>query len=131
MPGNLGEQVRTLQAIVPQAAPDGTCYGTAADRTDFHYAVLAVDTGASAGAPTAVSITAKVQDSTDGTTWADVAGATASALGANAHGEINLDLRLARKYVRAAVTVLHTGGTTPTTQVSAVWVLGEATRNPV
>lgn len=124
MPGNLGELTTTRRGISPQASADGTVNGASIDRTGFGYAVVSCDVGASTGSPTAISVTFKVQDSADGTTFADVAGTTRTITVNNTNDRIEVDLRGLRQYIRAVATVTHTGGTMPTTNIAASVVLG-------
>ena len=103
---------------------------TVVDRLGYRSATLDVAFSCS-GAPTGGMFSAKLQDSDDGTTFADfavngvaVAGSMAltTALAASG-GVLSLPVHLgaARRYVRAVTTGAPTGGTSPT--VSAAGVL--------
>jgi hypothetical protein len=77
-------------------------------------------TGVATGGPTTQSTIYKFQDSPDGTTgWADY-GTAAAALTANgAEVELGVNLRGAKKFIRAVAVVSFTGGTTPAQLISA------------
>ncbi len=124
MPGNLNDLTKTVKGIAPQAL-SAAVNGTGIDRSGFNFTVVACETGATTGTPTTTSVAYKIQDSADNVTFTDVAGATVAIADA-AHGEINLDLRPLRQYVRVVATPTFTGGTSPTVQAAASVTLGDA-----
>ncbi len=128
MPGNLNDNVKTVKGIAPQAASTAV-NGNGIDRSGYNYAVVACETGATTGTPTSTSVAFKVQDSADNTTFADVSSATVTIADA-AHGEVNVDLRGLRQYIRVVATPTFVGGTSPTVQISASVVLGDAVVRP-
>ena len=122
---HVGSLIKVVKAVNPtNATADVT--GSSVDRTDYLSGVLHLACGAASGAPTAQSVSAKIQHSDDGSTWAD-AGIATSALTAN-NSEVELDVNLAglKKYVRVVVLVSFTGGTSPAIPVAATLVLGGA-----
>lgn len=132
MPGVLGEAIKTEKAIAPQAAVAGAITGLTVNRDGYNYAVLVVETGAAAGAPTAVDVDVTVQESADGTTWVDVPGGPHIANLANdSRAEYNLPLINRAKYIRCVAAVAFTGGTSPTVGIGATWILGDAVKQPV
>jgi len=130
-PAHTGAHVKVVKGIAPQAAAAGTVNGVTIDRLGFESCVVHVSTGAVSGEPTAQTVDVKLQDSADGTTWADLPGAVVSQITAgDAEAEADIDLRGARRYIRAVATVAFTGGTTPNIQLAATVVLGGARERP-
>ena len=128
----LHQSVRLQPAIRPQAATAGVVNGLSVDRLGFEDAVLMVSVGAVAGAPTAQTVDVKIQDSADGTTWADVAGLTVEQItAADTSKELGINLSPLRRYIRAVVTVAFTGGTTPNIQLAVDIALGKSRVEPV
>ncbi len=88
---------------------------------------LAVFTGAATGTPTSFTVTAKLQESDDGSTnWGDIA--NQETLVVNAGSSLGL-LRAHRtkRYVRSVLTPALTGGSSPTIP-TASWVTGNKRR---
>jgi len=88
---------------------------------------LAVFTGAATGSPSAFTVTAKLQESDDGSTsWGDIA--NQETLVVNAASSVGL-LRAHRtkRYVRSVLTPAFTGGSSPTIP-AASWVTGNKRR---
>lgn len=132
MSKRLGEKTKLVAGIRAALQGAGTVDGLAVDRLGFEDAVLLVSTGAVAGAPTAQTVDAKIQDSADGTTWADVAGLTiAQITAADTEQELDIDLTPLKRYIRVVATITFTGGTTPTIGLFAGFALGGAKEEPV
>lgn len=129
---NIGALISAKLAVEPKANAAGTRNGVSIDRLALGVSscVLAVLTGASTGTPTTLSVDVKLQDSADGTTFADFATAV-SATAVSSSAEKDIDLTTARQYVRAVETVSFTGGTAPTVLSSAALVFGGATTLPL
>lgn len=128
----LHQSVRLQPAIRPQAAAAGAVNGLSVDRLGFEDAVLMVSVGAVAGSPTAQTVDVKVQDSADGTTWADVAGLTVEQItAADTSKDLGINLSPLRRYIRAVATVAFTGGTTPNIQLAVDIALGKSRVEPV
>jgi len=128
----LHQSVRLQPAIRPQAAAAGAVNGLSVDRLGFEDAVLMVSVGAVAGSPTAQTVDVKVQDSADGTTWADVAGLTVEQItAADTSKDLGINLSPLRRYIRAVATVAFTGGTTPNIQLAVAIALGKSRVEPV
>ncbi|AFE05231.1 hypothetical protein COCOR_03435 [Corallococcus coralloides DSM 2259] len=110
---------------VPAAVAAGTRNSAAVDRLGFDSCVLAAQTGAASGAPTTLTLAAKLQESADGATgWADIADAAIDPLtAANGIARINVRLPTAKRYLRVAETVSLTGGSSPTIGASSTIVL--------
>ncbi|TQF13731.1 hypothetical protein FJV41_22435 [Myxococcus llanfairpwllgwyngyllgogerychwyrndrobwllllantysiliogogogochensis] len=120
-----GVLVGIRPGTVPAAVSAGTRNSAAVDRLAFDSCVLAASTGAASGTPTALSLAAKLQESTDGQNgWTDLPGAAVEPLTApNAVARMNVRLSTARRYVRVVETVALTGGTAPTLGASSLIVL--------
>lgn len=128
----LHQSIKLQPAIRPQAAAAGTINGLTIDRLGFEDAALIVSVGAVTGTPTGQTIDVKVQDSTDGTTWADVAGLTVEQITTgDTYKELGINLSPLRRYIRAVATVAFTGGTTPTVQLAVDMALGKNRVEPV
>lgn len=120
-----GAYLKAVSAIDPQASAAATVNGNTVDRTGFTSGKLVVQTGATTGSPTAVSVVVKLQESADGSTWSDVSPAVSTTVGAvNSASEVNVDLSGLQNNVRAVATVSFTGGTSPTVNFASSLVLG-------
>jgi hypothetical protein len=124
-------------AIPPQlgAVSGGTVNGTGVDRATinsgpFASAILAVETGATVGAPTTTTVTAKIQDSADNVSFADYVPPTLAVAptcvvsAANAANKIGVDLTTARQFVRVTITSAFTGGASPQVNLAAQLLFG-------
>jgi len=121
----LGNEIKVVRAIAPQVSSGGNITGATIDRSDFYSATLFVDVGTASGSPTSLTVDCKLQESDDGTTFADIQGATISQItAANKQAELDINLNGRKKYIRAVATVAFSGGTSPTVPVSAVVVQG-------
>ena len=128
----LHQGIKFQPAIRPQTAAAGTINGLAIDRLGFEDAALIVSVGAVTGAPTAQTVDVKVQDSADGTTWADVEGLAVEQITAgDTYKELDINLSPLRRYIRAVATVAFTGGTAPTIQLATDIALGKNRVEPV
>ncbi len=139
----LGSLIRGTKGNPPASVAAGTRNGAAIDRSPaggVHFAGLALyaAAGVLTGAPTAMTMDAKVQDSADGSTgWADYKpdGVTVAAIpqitAANAEAEIDVDLSGAKRYVRIVETVGFTAGTSPLLGAQETVILYGADRTPV
>lgn len=130
---NIGAYINAVTGIKPTNATT-TVNGTGVDRLAYGSATLFAAVGAASGSPSAQSVTYKLQDSADDSTYADISTET-SALAAmtadNATGQLDIDLTGLRQYVRVVATVSLTGGTSPAIPIAATLVLGGASVLPV
>lgn len=121
------EYSKALLSLAP-AASNASQNHAAIDRTGYRSMIVDLAVSAS-GAPTGGTVTAKIQDSADGQTWADYApgGVAASVQAAltvaNAAAGFLLSLPVhlgaARQFVRAVSVGAPTGGTSPIVSVAA------------
>ena len=138
-------QVLTLLSIQPQVSSGGVVNGNnSLAKPNTAVATMVCTTSAATGAPTSQSVIWKLQDSADGTTFADVV----APLGAvpftvtqtAANSSISFDFRPVelRNFIRAVATVAFVGGTTPSVTISAAvatlnpeYAIGDAGANAV
>lgn len=135
---DIGSAVWVAKAINPQAAAAGAINGTSMDRMTageqgFRSCVCKLSVGATTGTPTSFTVDAKLQDSADGTTFADVSPAQnlTQLTTANSETRLGVNLLNLRRYVRMVVTPAFVGGTSPTVAVAAEFVFGGARKIPV
>jgi hypothetical protein len=130
---NIGGMVVSLQSVDPVASAAATINGTTIDRQAHSMplsALMHTQTGAETGAPTSVTVQSTLQDSADGTNWANylpdgvnpAQGAAITAISADQN--FSVDLTLARRFLRIVTVIAFVGGTTPTIGVAAELVLG-------
>lgn len=116
------EYTKLVESLKPIAGTGSAQNGSAVDRRSY-LSAIGVLAWATSGGVTAGTVTAKFQDSTDGSTgWADF-GSTVTVnipAGPNASGvsEVPVDLSGAKAFVRMVVDADPTGGT-PASIVSA------------
>jgi hypothetical protein len=131
--------LQAVSIVAGGGADDVFQDGTAIDRSNFHDAVLKVMAKATlSGADTAI-VTAKLQESADGSTgWTDLTPSssdspspkTIAATGV-AEIELNFNLRPAKKFVRCQAKANLSAANTDTCMLSAELVLGDASSGPV
>lgn len=128
---NIGALLKQAFGVGPAANAAGTVNGPAIDRLGYGSCSLAAITGLDTGSPSARSATVKLQDSADGSTgWADITGASVAVAAVSSIGEVDVNLAIAKRYIRAVTTTAFTGGTTPTLFSAAVVTLGGADKVP-
>lgn len=120
-----GVLVAIRSGAAPAAVTAGTRNSAAIDRLGFDSCVLAAQTGAASGSPSALTLAAKIQESADGATgWADITDAAIEPLTAeNSVARVNVRLPAAKRYLRVVETVGFTGGSSPTIGASSTIVL--------
>lgn len=91
--------------------------GTGFDRTGALSCKLIAAAGAATGAPDAQAHVAKLQDSADDSTYADITGATVTLIADNSLVSADVDLSSAKQYIRAVLTPGFTAGSGPTNDV--------------
>lgn len=131
---NIGGFVTTKKALRPQSSAAVGSYGlngVTIDREGHQSALLRVGTGAASGTPTTIAVDAKLQDSADGSSWADVAVspqnpavAIAQITAINTDKFLEIDLSGLRRYIRFVHQVAFTGGTSPAVLLDSECVLG-------
>jgi hypothetical protein len=130
---NIGGMVVSLQSVDPIASAAATINGESIDRAAHAMplsAVMHTQTGAETGAPTSVTVQSTLQDSADGTTFANylpdgVNAAQGAAITAvSADQNVSVDLTLARRFLRIVTVIAFVGGATPTIGVAAELVMG-------
>ena len=128
---DIGGYVKVVQGLPPLANVAATRNGASIDRRGYNSCVLVSHAGAVTGSPSAQALDVKLQDSADGTTFADISTSIVTAAfsqkttGTAELRELNIPLEGVRRYVRVVEVVgSFTGGTSPTFPHSACVVLG-------
>lgn len=127
---DIGGSVKAVQGLPPLANSSATRNGASIDRRGYFSCVLVSHAGAVTGSPSAQTLDVKIQDSADGSTFADIstsivtAAHTQKTTGTAELRELNINLEGVRRYIRVVETVALTGGTSPTFPHSACVVLG-------
>ena len=128
---NIAAYIKHARGIAPQDSGAQTITGTGFDRQGYLSALLVAKNGAASGAPTSYTIDAKIQDSADNTTFADLTGASITQITADNTDQTKaIDLSGAKRYIRVVVTVTFVGGTSPKVEVDADVILGGADTLP-
>ena len=128
---DIGAYIAPRHSVSPQSsAATATINGSSVDRDSFNSCVVVASAGAATGSPTGVSVAFKLQHSDTGSgDWTDFA--TGGALSAiNTTARLDVDLRMAKRYVRVVTTAALTGGSSPTILVGAAVILGGAVNLP-
>lgn len=128
---NLAYGVKKVIALLVGTA--GANNGTGVDRAGYDELELLVSTGAATGTPTSFSVDAKIQDSADNSSFADVSGLAITAITAdNTTGSVaKIDASGLRRYVRVVTTPAYVGGTSPKVPVATVLLLTQKADGPV
>jgi len=128
-PRNIGGHVKPVVAIPPTSPLAGTVNGAGIDRLGFGSVqpqvplscVVHAASGALGGGPTTQTLDVKVQDSADNSTFNDyippgaaVVAAIPQITAASSDARVNVDLSMARRYIRAVAVTAFTGGASPT-----------------
>lgn len=127
---NIGAYIAPRVGIVPASRAAGTTNGTGIDRQGLNSCTLFVQTGASSGTPSAISLACKLQESSDDASadaYADITDAAITAITAvNTYAQVDVDLTGCERYVRAVMTPAFTGGSSPEILSSAAIIFGGA-----
>jgi hypothetical protein len=133
-PRNVGGLVTSRTALRPQASAAAAAFsllGLSIDREAFQSALFKLFTGAVTGTPTSFAVSSKLQDSADGSAWADVVASQANptvtipdVIAINSNNILEVDLSGLRRFVRMVHTVAFVGGTSPTVLLAEECILG-------
>lgn len=140
---NIGGMLVTSIGVVPQSNSGSAINGTGLERAVQPgeqialSCVLHVQTGATTGTPSTISVAGKLQHSDDNSTWTDytdpstnASAAITAITAASTASSVDVDLSQAKRYVRAVVTPAFTGGSSPTIMVSSSIVFGGLRKAP-
>jgi hypothetical protein len=132
-PHNIGSIIKCQASIAPKNAAAGTTNGAAINRLDFGSCVLHLACGPASGGPSAQTVDAKLQESEDGSTnWTDITGAAVTQLTAdNTESQVDVNLLLVKKHIRAVVVNAFTGGSSPAIPTACTIVFGGARTEPI
>jgi hypothetical protein len=135
------DNVAVQKSLAPQGDTGGSpVNGGVVDTLGFNTGMLAFESGAISGSPSAISIAVKLQesDASDGSGMADALDNTGTVIGGTVTAA-NTEL-LARveglganrkRYLRVVETTTFTGGTTPAVHIHANILLGRPGELPV
>lgn len=136
----LATVVQALRATASPAAASFSLVGATIDRSlgGYESAMFWLFIATVTGSPTSFTVDGKLQDSADGSTWADVASdpsintkvAFTQRTAINTQDWFSTDLSRLRRYVRLVFTVATVGGTTPTVLLDAKAMLAGGVRQP-
>lgn len=133
---DIGAFLKGKRGVSPAARAAGTFNGPGLDRLTFNNpqscALIAVS-GAETGAPTARSVQAKLQHSSDngvGDAYADFGGAGVTVSAIDSEGQADYNLAGAKQWVRAVEVVTFTGGTSPTLECATAIAFGGSEEVP-
>lgn len=129
------ENTKVLMALNPVDSAAGANNGTGIDtlaHEEFREILTLVVVGTDSGTPDSFSVAAKLQESSDDSTYTDVTGASMTAITAdNQVGQIYLDAKsLTKRYFRVVVTPAFVNGSTPKIELSAVHILHNFRERP-
>lgn len=124
---NSGALSTAKRAISPQALSGTTAAnGTGIDRSGYDSLKIIGSTGASTGTPSSFTVTFKLQDSADNSTFTDVSGQSFTITAVNDENTLNVNLIGLNQYVRVVMTPAFSGGSSPTVLAAAALTLGGA-----
>lgn len=133
----IGPKIKTVIGTPPGNIAAGTVNGTGIDRLGYSSCVLEVQTGAVGGGPTTQTLDVKLQHSdSSGSGYVDFvpgasgSGAVPQLTAINTRNAQAIDLRGAKRYIRAVAVTAFTGGASPTFAQAVVVVLGGADTEP-
>jgi len=118
-------------------AQTGLTINRASLANDFQSLAFAVALDAALASSETAIVTAKIEDSADGSSWADlvasetIATVTDATNGENGAGQIGVDLTTARQYVRIEITVTMSAGLTDTCTFAALALFAGARDLPI
>lgn len=129
------------QSHIPQSVSGSSAVnGTSVDTKGFNTAMLSAYAGQTSSNPSVATMTYKLQESSDNSTWTDALDNTGTVIGGVANVQAAAATVLARieglgtnrkRYLRIVVTPAFTGGTSPASILDSQIVLGRAFYRPV
>jgi hypothetical protein len=128
-----GGSVKCLDALSPNSDTGGSAVdGNIIDRKGFLSAVFNCLIGDVTGTPTSQSAVFKIEegDASDLSDASDVTGATVTITTVDTAGEINMDLRSRKRYIRLTQTTTFVGGTSPEIRNAGSCVLADPDVKP-
>lgn len=141
-PRNIAANATMKQALVAldrAAAASFSLLGPSIDRQSqgFQSALFGVFAGTATGTPTSLTVDAKLQESSDDSTYTDVVAdgvntivAVPQIVAVSTQKFLAVDLSRLKRFVRLAFTVAFVGGTTPKVYLDAKAMLGGGVATP-
>lgn len=131
---DINAYIKTVTAVAPIVASEGTINGSSIDRINYDSCVLLTNTGVSTGSPSSFTVDVKIQHSDTGSgSWTDYtnpntesAAAVTQITAVSTAGSVGVNLVAAKRYIRVVHVLDFTGGSSPTLAVSAHVILGGA-----
>lgn len=115
------------RAISPQTLTGTTAAnGTGIDRSGYDSVKIIGSTGAVGGTPSSFTVTFKLQDSADNSTFADVSGKSFTVTAADGENTLDVSLIGLNQYIRVVMTPAFVAGTSPSVLAAAAVNLGGA-----
>lgn len=138
MKRDLGNAIYSFLSIAPATvgagATEDTTNGVGADRLGYESAVFVFTNAQPEGTPEGVTITCKIQESSDNSTYTDVSGYEDSHNVTNTYTRTEIsvaDMTGFERYVRGVMTVQFNGGSGPFATIAAIGILGSSKTYPV
>lgn len=134
---DLTHAIDTFLSIAPQTVGAGetasSLTGVGASRKGYEYAVFSFSNMTPYGTPTGVTVTCKVQESADDSTYTDITSASSSHNVTNTYTgtEVAVNLEAVDLYVRGVMTVQFNGGSGPYIIGECTGILGSSKTYPV
>jgi hypothetical protein len=138
----VGAEIAPRTGLAPQALSGSSdVNGTGIDRLGFNSCKLVAKTGATTGTPTSFTVAVRLQHSDAvGSGYTDFTpsvpnpggtGAITPLAAANAIRDRSIDLKTAKRFIRAVATPAFVGGTSPTVLADVSVILGGADVLPI
>lgn len=130
---SLGNAIDTFLTVTPTTigagateSAVGATYLTGTDRLAYESAVFAFSNCAPFGTPTGITVTCKVYESSDDSTYTAISGAeeTHNVTNSATVTEVEVDLDGVKKYVRGYMSVQFNGGSGPYIICDGIGILG-------
>lgn len=138
----LATVVQALRGFNQPAAAAFSLVGLSIDKSvgGYESAMFWLFLATVTGTPTTFAVDGKLQDSADGSVWADVVADPVGGVNTkvaftqrtviNTQDFLSVDLSRTRRFVRLVFTVAFTGGTSPTVHMDAKAMLGGGVSRP-
>lgn len=124
---NSGALSTGKRAVSPQSLSGTTAAnGVGIDRSGYDSMKIIGSTGAVSGTPSSFTVTYKLQDSADNSTFTDVSGQSFTVAAADSENSLNVNLIGLNQYIRVVMTPAFSGGSSPAVLAAAAVSLGGA-----
>jgi hypothetical protein len=138
MKRDLGNAINSFLSVTPATVGAGetevTTNGVSVDRLGYESAVFVFLNNQPTGSPDGVTVTCKIQESSDDTTFTDVSGYSSSHNVTNSATRTEIavaDMTGFERYVRGVMVSNFNGGSGPVVTIAACGILGSPKTYPV